>query len=128
MVLTDDFSGIIHSSQDERPRPVSRAGGPAGPGGPGGPGGRRKKQNRRIPGKSTRPGYTQASAHVREDLYDHVVTIIRGDSRVRDMLQRQCIELGVEPGGGKPRYGYSELVEMLLVRWAGEEEDQPAPR
>ena len=89
--------------------------------------GRKKKQNRRIPGKSSRQGYTQASAHIREDVYDHVAAVIRSDAEIREMLQRRCIELGVEPGGGKPRYGYSELVEMLLVQWAEEEAEQPVP-
>lgn len=105
----------VRDSVGERSSPAPRSGG------------RKRKQNRRIPGKSSRPGYTQASAHIREEVYDHVSTIIRGDPQVRDLLQRQCIDLGVEPGGGKPRYGYSELVEMLLVRWAEDEADKPTP-
>lgn len=105
----------VRDSVGERPSPAPRSVA------------RKRKQNRRIPGKSGRPEYVQASAHIREAVYDHVSTIIRGDPEVRDMLQRQCIDLNVEPGGGKPRYGYSELVEMLLVRWAEDEAEQPLP-
>lgn len=86
--------------------------------------GRKSKQKRRIQGKSSRSGYTQASVQIREDVYDRVAGVIRSDPEVRDLLERECIELGVEPGGGKPRYGYSELVEMLLVWWLEEKVEE----
>ena len=88
---------------------------------------KRKPQNRKIPGKSQREEYTQSSTQIREDRYLHMLGLIRTDEDVREMIAQQCVRYRVEPGGGKPSYGYSELIEMLLVRWAQDEAEVPGP-
>lgn len=88
---------------------------------------KRKPQRRKIPGKSQREEYTQSSTQIREDRYLHILGFIRTDEDVREMIAQQCVRYRVEPGGGKPSYGYSELIEMLLVRWAQDEAGVPGP-
>lgn len=88
---------------------------------------KRKPQRRKIPGKSKREEYTQSSTQIREDRYLHILGLIRTDEDVREMIAQQCVRYRVEPGGGKPSYGYSELIEMLLVRWAAEEAKVTGP-
>lgn len=92
-----------------------------------GVGKRRKPQNRKIPGKSKREEYTQSSTQIREDRYLHILGLIRTDADVREMIAQECVRYRVEPGGGKPSYGYSELIEMLLIRWAQDEAEAPGP-
>lgn len=92
-----------------------------------GAGGRRRPQRRKIPGKSQRREYTQSSTQMREDRYLHALALIRSDREVQELISQECRRYGVEPGGGKPSYGYSELMEMLLVRWAEDEVGVPGP-
>lgn len=88
---------------------------------------RRKPQRRKIPGKSQRREYTQSSTQIREDRYLHILGLIRSDKEMQELIAQQCRQYDVEPGGGKPSYGYSELIEMLLIRWAEDEARVPGP-
>lgn len=90
-------------------------------------GARRGPQRRRIPGKSRRREYVQAVTQMREECYVHVMSTVKGRRDLQELIAAECRRYGVEPGGGKPSYGYSELVEMLVMRWLEDEAGSPVP-
>lgn len=78
---------------------------------------RRGPQKRRRPGKGRNPKYAQAVSLMRADLYEQTLLLIRTDKLLQQWIAEQCEVQGVECGGGNPAYGYSELIEMLVVCW-----------
>lgn len=114
-------------TQPERQGPGGGDGGVAADGGLSSGTKRRGPQRRKIPGKAKRREYTQAVTQMREDRYTHALYVIKARKDVQEILARECRDFGVEPGGGKPSYGYSELVEMLVARWMEETAGIPGP-